>query len=410
MSTEAAICSSDWLKNCLDYFPSLSANRQGARGLTFHKLIITLLSIFVSAALLSLNFMTVESGQVGASSDVKADALTDPELEPAVLRIDTLKYAQFSPEPHYLQRVELNSASWVPGNDTDSNLASFGLILNPEASQDQTGNFGLKKVQITLDGGTVQLQTTGPKADLQSQGTAKVSVASRYGFENSIVQNFHLDDHNLHNPLSDQQAIPGNLEDQEIPVIEIQYDSRGNYDARKTWANVDMADLLARAMLAEENEKLFDPERVLDFIGAGWVMVNRTQKADGFFPYADENLYGALVPYFQFALGGVKDIQGKILPGNAAIVANPEFYPGWFGNDPQTYYWKAYRVAAGILNGKIPDPTGGAMYFADFYLNEDGFAAPFEDGRTRFWFRGYASYSIPELREVSSIPWISQLR
>lgn len=384
----------------------LLAIRLGARGLTFHKLIITLFSILISAALLSLNFMTVESGQFGASNEEKADVLIDPGLEPAFSRIDDSQYARFNPEPHYLRRTVPVRASGISG-DALSSTSLSGPALQPEASQNQTGNFGLKKIQITLTGGMVQLKTTGSKVDLQNQETASLSVVSRIGSENSIVQNFHLDDRGLHIPLGDRQIIPNSLEDQNIPVIEIEYDARGNYDARKTWANVDRADLLARAMLAEENEKLFDPERVLDFIGAGWVMVNRTQKADGFFPYADENLYGALVPYFQFALGGVKDIQGKILPGNAAIVANPEFYPGWFGNDPGTYYWKAYRVAVGILNGKIPDPTGGAMYFADFYLNEDGFAVQFEDGRTRFWFRGYASYSIPELRELSSIPWVS---
>jgi hypothetical protein len=190
-----------------------------------------------------------------------------------------------------------------------------------------------------------------------------------------------------------------------VPVITIQYDEVNNYDARKTWQGVDDVDLLARSMLAEQNEKLFDPDRVSDFIGAGWVMVNRIKNDDDIFPYANGDLYRAVTPFQQFALGGYIDVGSRVYPGNVAYVANPEAYPGWFGGNPRGAYWKAYTIAQGILDGSTIDPTYGALYFADAYLDENDQLVYFADGRTRFW-QGYTPcYTIPQIERLENPPW-----
>lgn len=371
---------------------------KGARRLTLNKVFITILSILFSAALLSLNFMTVSSG------DAPVDSRQDPiivQKRPKNLDRDLLKYAQVSPEVAYLHTTPPIQTSGELGEKLDN---KSGFVAEQQTGQE--GNFGFQKIQVTVEGGTVRLQTVGSGSPNSSLKTLPADVAAS-GQDLALRQDLYLDDPQLHRLGGNSNAAFERSADLSVPVIKIQYDRNGNYDARKTWSSVDHTDMLARAMLAEENEKLYDPERELDFIGAGWVMVNRTLKADGFFNYADENLYSALVPYFQFALGGTKDINGTILPGNAAIVANPEFYARWFAGNPRGYYQRAFRIAAGILNGTIPDPTGGAIYFADFYVTEDGSAVPFEDGRTRFWYLGYSSFSLPELQRQGSAPWSS---
>jgi hypothetical protein len=190
-----------------------------------------------------------------------------------------------------------------------------------------------------------------------------------------------------------------------VPVIVIQYDTNNNYNARKTWQGIDNTDLLARSMLAEENEKLFDTERVSDFIGAGWVMINRTRLDNGLFYYATEDLYRAVTPFQQFALGGYIEDGSRVYPGNVAYVANPEAYPRWFGDKPREAYWKAYEIAQGILDGSILDPTFGALFFADAFLDEDNQLIYYPDGRTRFWYRYAPSYTIPQLHNLENPPW-----
>lgn len=339
-----------------------------------------------------------------ASGDAPVDALQDPvsvQKQAQNLDRNLVKFAQVSPEVSYLYRTLP-----VPTSDSQIEASVHSSVLVAEQQIGNGTDFGFQKLQVSVEGDTVKFQAVGsnvPNNAIESLPKETVSGGQAL----SLRLDYYLDDPQLHLLGGNSNAGVERTEELSIPVIEIHYDRLGNYDARKTWAAVDRTDMLARAMLAEENEKLYDPERELDFIGAGWVMVNRTQKADGFFDYADENLYGALVPYFQFALGGTKDLNGTILPGNAAIVANPQLYAGWFAGNPVGYYQKAYRIAAGILNGAIPDPTRGAIYFADFYVAEDGSAVPFEDGRTRFWYRDYPSFSIPELEHRGSAPWSS---
>jgi hypothetical protein len=341
-------------------------------------------------------------------TEVNLDTNARGAEEPDRQENEILKYAQVSPEvAHPLRRDSFVGP--VPSRNSEvlsPSSAPEDPSLEP-ASSNQEGNSSLKNLHIILQGDTIQVQTPASRAhlnameDIQRNDPALLEPPPTH-------RDFHVDRQvsasQVHAVEQDASQIEPELS---IPVIQIQYDRKGNYDSRKTWDGVDAVDLLARAMLTEENEKLYDPDRAIDFAGVGWVMVNRTRKSDGYFNYAEENLYGALVPYYQFALGGVKSVNGRILPGNAAIVANPELYPRWFGGDPQAAYWKAYHIAEGILNGSVPDPTGGALYFADFYINEEGLAVPFEDGRTRFWFRGYRSYTIPELHGLDSVPWSS---
>lgn len=359
--------------------------------MAFNKVIITLFSLLLSGVLLSLNFLTVNSIEAGQSDVLEKESGKQVELK-AASEENIWKYTSSSPE------VQLDTKS-------------FDLVSRGEP-RPQQANFGFAKIGAVLEGDTLILETSGRRAVAEPAAVPTLQAAAEFGEDFSIRQDLYLDDPALHRPGEDTAAQPADIEDvalvaaevAAIPVIEIQYDRDGNYDARKTWAGIELPNLLARAMLAEENEKLFDPERVPDFIGAGWVMVNRTQK-DDFFDYADDNLYGALVPYFQFALGGVLDETGRVLPGNAAIVANPSAYPSWFGGRPEDSYWQAYQIALGILLQAIPDPTGGALYFADFYINDAGESVPFEDGRTRFWHQGYPSFSIPELERIGSAPW-----
>jgi len=192
--------------------------------------------------------------------------------------------------------------------------------------------------------------------------------------------------------------------DQPVPQVSLIYDPSGSYDPKETWEDVfkkDKADLLARAMLAEENEKINDYVRREDAIGAGWVMANRTKASEFEYALGEDALLEIIVEGGQFALGG-SYMNGVKLPGNAAIVASPENYPRWFGGDPRGSYWKAYDLAEGILEGKIQDPTYGALYFVDHYRITDGKTVPFSDGRTRFNVR-YGTgrfYSIPELKQM----------
>jgi hypothetical protein len=378
--------------------------------LTFKRIIITFFAILGAVSSLSLNFIDVSSG--GAAREVSPDIEARREDELEAQETEVLAYSQVSPEVAYLGRPASLDGSVSPRDtEVESHLDES---KNPSVSAldpDQGTTFDLRNLQIIVQGDTIRLQTPGSQAHANAMNHPITIIQNNNPIllePLSTRKDLLLDEQTpqLQTEVSEQdggQAKP----DLSIPVIQIQYDRRGNYDSRKTWHGVGAVDLLARAMLTEENEKLFDPDRVIDLIGVGWVMVNRTQKSDGYFNYAEDNLYGALVPYYQFALGGVKSVNGRILPGNAAIVANPELYPSWFGGDPQASYWKAYQIALGILNGSVPDPTGGALYFADFYINEEGLAVPFEDGRTRFWFRGYRSYTIPELQQLDSIPWSS---
>jgi hypothetical protein len=379
--------------------------------LAFNKVVITLLSLLFSAVLLSLNFMTVNSIAVPQTDILEKNPAHKIELQAAV-QSNILKYAALSPEVQFHRK---SYALVQPSPSPEEKTQDHGV--SGQGSLPQEANYGFTKIEAVLEGNTLVLQTSGPRPSADSRvGTLAavptLAVAPEFGEGFSIRQDFYLDDPALHGLGADARGEPVGVEEAPlpaaeaapIPLIEIQYDRNGNYDARQTWADVELPDLLARAMLAEENEKLFDPDRVPDFIGAGWVMVNRTE-TDGFFDYADDSLYGALVPYFQFALGGVLDPAGKVLPGNAAIVANPAAYPSWFGGRPQESYWNAYQIALGILLETIPDPTGGALYFADFYRNKAGESVPFEDGRTRFWNTGYPSFSIPELERRGSAPW-----
>ncbi len=368
--------------------------------MTINKVFITLLSVLFSAAFLSLNFMTVASVEV--YEDIQLDAEPDQVVEMREEDRDYLKYAQIGPEVSYLGGFSAVDRPNLSKDDVSQSQES-----EVDQQENQESNFGFKKIRVVVQGDTIKFQTLNPQSAAEDLDATLMELYPSRGQDLSIRENRYLEDPDLYLAAQDLYEEPVENVKLSIPVIEIQYDRLGNYDSRKTWANVDPTDLLARAMLAEENEKLFDPERELDFIGAGWVMVNRTYKADDFFSYADENLFGALVPYFQFALGGVKDQTGRILPGNAAIVANPEAYSVWFGGDPKASYWKAYQIAISILNGTITDPTSGALYFADYYINEDGESVPFDDGRTRFWFRGYPSFSIPELQQRGSVPWAS---
>ena len=378
--------------------------------MTLKRIIITFFAILGAVSSLFLNFIDVSSGGAAREVSLNIEAGREDELE--AQETEVLAYSQVSPEVAYLSRPASLDGSASPrdtemeSHSNESENPSVGAV-----DPDQGTTFDLGSLQIIVQGDTIRLQTPGSQAHANVMNHPITIIQNNNPIllePLSTRKDLLLDEQTpqLQTEVSEQdgsQAKP----DLSIPVIQIQYDRRGNYDSRKTWDGVDAVDLLARAMLTEENEKLFDPDRVIDLIGVGWVMVNRTQKSDGYFNYAEDNLYGALVPYFQFALGGVKTVNGRILPGNAAIVANPESYPAWFGGDPQASYWKAYQIALGILNGSVPDPTGGALYFADFYINEEGLAVPFEDRRTRFWFRGFRSYTIPELRQLDTIPWSS---
>lgn len=192
-----------------------------------------------------------------------------------------------------------------------------------------------------------------------------------------------------------------------IPSIKIKYDRHGNYDPHGSWGGVDPVDLLARAMLAEENSKLCDPEKDQDFLGSGWVIVNRTKINDGYFDYADGSIEKAVLSFQQFALTGTKHCQRcPLLPGNAAIVANPESYNGWFGGNPRASYWKSYSIAMGIIHGELSDPTFGALFFSDAHYDDSGGIVFNQDGRTRFkYYIDGSNYTIDELEKMSIPPW-----
>jgi hypothetical protein len=180
------------------------------------------------------------------------------------------------------------------------------------------------------------------------------------------------------------------------PVLKIplKYNSKGDYDQLNTWKGVNNTDILARLLIAEERDKILDPLMEEDVVGVAWVIRNRTQLKDpNIFVYARNNINLAIIKG-DTALSGVKCSSGYCA-GNAAYAANPAGY-----NIPKAVYWRAYEIASKVINGKIADPTNGALYFSD--ANYEG--QHYE--RTHFKYgSGGPSYSIPEMRNMDNPPW-----
>jgi RHS repeat-associated protein len=178
------------------------------------------------------------------------------------------------------------------------------------------------------------------------------------------------------------------------PVLKIslKYNSKGDYDQFNTWKDVNKTDILARLLIAEERDKILDPIMEEDVVGVAWVIRNRTE-SDKYFNYARDNYVKAIIKG-NTALSGTNCSSGYCA-GNAAFAANPEGY-----KIPREVYWRAYEIASKVINRKIADPTGGALYFSD--ANYEG--QHYE--RTHFkYVYGGPSYSISELRNMDNPPW-----
>lgn len=191
-----------------------------------------------------------------------------------------------------------------------------------------------------------------------------------------------------------------------VPVIPILYDANGNYDPKATWGGVSDVDMLARALLAEEGGKVFDPVASADLVGVAWVIRNRMADT-GQFPHRHVYDDYTRLQEVVFGTGALSGLNNK--PGNAAKVADPEAHSGNLtGDGPESArraYWRAIAIAKGVLNGSIADPTRGATFYADAYLPRDGAGGygpetvPYADGRTRFRNQSAGQgLSIPELQ------------
>lgn len=376
--------------------------------MVYNKVFSSLVAVILSIMLSSLDISSVTSGHAFAFEGIVVWPMQYLDGTESIDRFSSTKISEYASDRFVLP----------------VNSASVHLSLSPVRGQLQDEEPGIRRRYDQVQKGGFESSLAGeshlvearnvpasnppvslPSIDTQTLGLSlkgtllgedpsdllvNPSISERY--EQPLGSLIFMDDQS-----SFKRAIPA--------VINIQYNKFGYYDARNTWKGVDEADLLARAMLAEENEKLLDPHRMVDFIGAGWVMVNRTRANDGYFDYAEGSLYRALTPYQQFALGGFITKSGEVFPGNVIFVANPLAWPAWFGGDPVAAYWKAVEIAEGILNGAIPDPTFGALYFADAYLDDYGNLIPFPDGRTRFWYMESLAYTIDELSSLDSPPW-----
>jgi hypothetical protein len=177
-----------------------------------------------------------------------------------------------------------------------------------------------------------------------------------------------------------------------VPKIPLKYNSKGDYDQWNTWKYVKDADILARLLIAEERDKILDPLMDEEVVGVAWVIRNRTE-SDKYFGYAHDDYVKAIIKG-NTTLSGTNCSSGYCA-GNAAFAANPEGY-----KIPREVYWRAYEIAYKVINGKIADPTSGALYFSD--ANYEG--QHYE--RTHFKYSsGGPSYSIPEMRNMDNPPW-----
>ena len=191
-----------------------------------------------------------------------------------------------------------------------------------------------------------------------------------------------------------------------VPVVQLQFDSDGTFDPRKTWMNLTDVDLLARLIISEESNKILDPSKRDDAIGAAWTAVSRTRSGSGYL-YAENNLFEAIVANGQFL--------GMIQPGQAGVAANPEAYPQSFlvgdKNAGRAGYWAAIDIAEGILDGSIPDPTDGRLIYGDAL--SDGTKRE----RTAFWYTQGSfindpvdpHLTIPQIRQQNQMELFFQL-
>jgi RHS repeat-associated protein len=188
-----------------------------------------------------------------------------------------------------------------------------------------------------------------------------------------------------------------------VPVVQVQPQPYGiPFDPEATWQGLSDVDLLARTILSEEGNKAGNPRLRMDVIGVGWTIWNRTRGIDPGFDYGRNNVFAVVTAGGQYlGMLGTFAKDGTFVPGNAARAANPESYNSWFGTEPDAgrkAYWAAVAVAKGIIDGSVPDPTNGALYYADARYKKDGSTELYPDGRTRFRnTSGGHGYSIPEL-------------
>jgi hypothetical protein len=156
-----------------------------------------------------------------------------------------------------------------------------------------------------------------------------------------------------------------------------------------TWDGLPDWDLMARMMLAEQSYKILDPVLYLDAVGAAWVAVNRLDPVHGF--VSPDHIKNGDGLFHVLAFG---QFRGLSTVGNANRAADPEAHPTAFAlDDPlagRKAYWQAVFLAKKVLDGEIPDPTGGAVYFAD------GKRRP----RTTFWNKDYAGRTVAEVAEA----------
>ena len=183
------------------------------------------------------------------------------------------------------------------------------------------------------------------------------------------------------------------------PIIQLQYDSDGNFDPQATWGELSDVEILARMLLSEQSNKLLDPDKREDVIGVAWVALNRLNAGDEFFIASADPQLGEHV----ILEGG--QFHGMTVEGNSAWAADPENpeFQGQFevgnANAGREAYWEALKIAEGVLDGSISDPTNGRLYYADAL--SDG--TPLE--RTHFSQTGIyrrTYHTIPQIRQINA--------
>lgn len=177
-----------------------------------------------------------------------------------------------------------------------------------------------------------------------------------------------------------------------VPSVPLLFRNDGQVGAN-TWRGLEEEDLLARMMLSEQSYKVLDPDLFPDVLGVAFVAANRLDPDRGYLSPEHAGTEEAL--WRVLAFGQFHGLTG----GNAYWAADPESYPHAFliGDRlaGRRAYWRARLWADLVLDGQIPDPTGGATMFSDAYA--DGTPRL----RTAFWRPGEQHLTLESLEATA---------
>jgi len=141
-------------------------------------------------------------------------------------------------------------------------------------------------------------------------------------------------------------------------VIEIQYNPDGKYNYDETWSQLknDPVELLTRAIMAEESEKITS-DKWRDAEGVAWVIRNRR----------NDSYWGT---WPEAATSGIDAMKVYESAQYAADPVNYSYLRGQSEEEALLTYTKAHEIALEVYNApQQEDTTNGALYYSDGYCN-----------------------------------------